>query len=270
MTSQSTDTILMVTPDHFKYNSEAAETNSFQQNTIEQERVSSEAWAQFRAIQDRLKEQGVHLITIDSRADGQETPDAVFPNNWFSTHFDPDTKETSLVLYPMLNPSRRAERQVDKLLAALKQHSQNPIEIKPENIIDLTYFEEENKALEGTGSLVLDRIHKIAYASRSPRMDESILQVFCEKMGYSSAVFSSYNHEEKLIYHTNVMMSIGTDFAVICSESIRDEEERRMVLDSLKNKSGKKQIFEVTLEQMNKMCCNILEVQSSNNNTAGN
>jgi hypothetical protein len=270
MTSQSTDTILMVTPDHFKYNSEAAETNSFQQNTIEQERVSSEAWAQFRAIQDRLKEQGVHLITIDSRADGQETPDAVFPNNWFSTHFDPDTKETSLVLYPMLNPSRRAERQVDKLLAALKQHSQNPIEIKPENIIDLTYFEEENKALEGTGSLVLDRIHKIAYASRSPRMDESILQVFCEKMGYSSVVFSSYNHEEKLFYHTNVMMSVGTDFAVICSESIRDEEERRLVLDSLKNKSGKKQIFEVTLEQMNKMCCNILEVQSSNNNTAGN
>jgi hypothetical protein len=123
----------------------------------------------------------------------------------------------------------------------------------------LTHFESQNKALEGTGSLVLDRVNKIAYASISPRMNEEVLSVFCERMGYKSIVFSSFT-AGGLIYHTNVMMSVGSNFAVICSESIVDSEEREKVLASLKETG--KQIFEISLDQMKKMCGNILEIKS--------
>ncbi|MDI6687186.1 MAG: arginine deiminase-related protein [Desulfobacterales bacterium] len=133
--------------------------------------------------------------------------------------------------------------------------------MKISKTIDLTHYCKQNKALEGTGSMVLDRIHKVAFASLSPRTNRVVLEDFCNKLGYRSVVFHSYD-KEKLIYHSNVMMSIGTDYAVICTEAIKDETEKKTVLNELK-KLGKR-IIEISPEQMNHMCGNILELHAVN------
>lgn len=253
---QSTDTVVIVTPDDFKFNYQTSETNTFQNDVnLEQEKISEEALEESKNLEASLVARGVRVIRLPSKANSS-TPDAVFPNNWFSIHTT--SNGLVLVLYPMLNLNRRAERQVDVLTQRLNQHG-----IDIQETIDLTYFESESKALEGTGSIVLDRVNRIAYAARSPRMNSEALAVFCERMQYTPVEFSSYNEKGVLIYHTNVMMSVGTEFAVVCKESITDASEADRVVASLER--TKKTIIYITLQQLYRMCGNILEVRSTSN-----
>lgn len=241
----------LITPDHFQFNYQTGETNSFQQQIV-YESVTKDAKDDFNNIEQALIVAGVRIITMASPPNVL-TPDAVFPNNWFSFHND-DNK-TVLVLYPMLNLNRQAERQTVKLTETLAFHN-----ILFDELVDLTYFEKEGKALEGTGSLVLDRDNKIAYASISPRMHVDILNVFCAKMNYSPVVFASCDARQQVIYHTNVMMSVGRRFAVICLDSITNEIERMNVLAKLHGSN--KTVITISLEQINNMCGNILEIKS--------
>jgi hypothetical protein len=253
--SQTTDTVFMVSPDDFAFNPETAASNVFQNEPTSVLKSRGEAMAQFDGMVAKLRSEGIRVIEVNSRTD-EKTPDAVFPNNWFSIHRD--GIGSTVVLYPMLTPNRRAEVRPDVLKRNLEEHG-----IKISRIIDLTRYCSQNKALEGTGSLVLDRVHKVAFASLSPRTDEDVLKDFCTSTGYRQITFRSYN-KGKLIYHTNVMMSLGADFAVICEESITDDAERAMVLAELKALG--KRIVRISSEQMEHMCANILEVRDIDGN----
>jgi len=246
MLTQSTDTVLMVTPDHFQFNSQTGETNTFQLR-IEHENITTEAKSN---LQTALSDSGVRLLTMSST--DECTPDAVFPNNWFSVHAA--EVKVLLILYPMLNANRQAERQVEKLTETL-----NSVGIEISEVFDLTHFEAQGKALEGTGSLIFDRQNKVIYASKSPRMHEEVLQVLAAKLGYSTVVFSS-TVDGTLVYHTNVMMCVGTHFAIVCLECIEDAADRQSVSDSLT--SHGKAVIEISVEQLKHMCGNVLELKS--------
>lgn len=248
---QTTDTVVMVSPDDFKFNYQTGTTNSFQQN-VERENIALDALSDFKQLQDALCQNEVRIITLASRTD-VSTPDAVFPNNWFSVHRE--SGKTLLVLYPMLNANRQSERQVDVLIQALNREG-----VLVDDVFDLTHFESEKKALEGTGSLVLDRVNKIAYASISPRMHPEVLADFCAKMQYTPMTFSSVNESGMPIYHTNVVMSVGTHFAVLCKDCITNLKEAEKVVNSLM--TSEKAIIYISQAQMNQMCGNILEVKS--------
>lgn len=251
---QTTDTVFMISPDDFAYNKETAASNAFQHNDAPFLKTRIQAMEQFNAMVEKLQSENIRVIQTKSRKD-IETPDAVFPNNWFSTHRDGENG-TLIVVYPMLTQNRRAEVRINLLKKKLKENG-----IKISRTIDLTHYCKQNKALEGTGSMVLDRIHKVAFASLSPRTNREVLEDFCNKLGYRSVVFHSYD-KRKLIYHSNVMMSVGSDFAVICAEGIKEGTERKMVLNELKELG--KRIIEISLEQMKHMCGNILELHSIN------
>lgn len=250
---QSTNLVLMISPDTFQYNVQTANTNSFQHLPVDESSLNSKVMEEFESMVATLKANDIQVITLASPK-GKLTPDAVFPNNWFSTH--PNVNGTTdIVLYPMLAESRRLERQLNELLHELKHHKVNV-----DNVIDLTQHENESKVLEGTGSLVLDRVNKIAYASLSLRTDKEVLQKFIDKMGYTSILFHSHDSKGQPIYHTNVVMSIGTEFAVISAESIINPGEKEAVLSSLK-KTGK-EIINISAHQMTRMAANILEVRA--------
>jgi len=251
---QTTDTVFMVSPDDFAYNTQTATSNVFQHNNIPVLKARNEAMEQFNNMVEKLQSENIRVIQIKSRKD-IKTPDAVFPNNWFSTHRD-DKKRTIIVLYPMLTPNRRAEVRLNLLKEKLEESG-----IKISKIIDLTPYCRQGKSFEGTGSLVLDRVHKVAFASLSPRTTRDVLEDFCNQLGYRSLTFHSYD-KGKLVYHTNVMMSVGTDFAVICAECIKDESERMKVLSELETLG--ENIIKISIEQMEHMCGNILELHDIN------
>ena len=250
---QTTDTVLMVSPDDFAFNQETAQSNVFQKRTAETVLLQKRAMAEFTGMVKKLRSSGVRVISLPSRRD-IKTPDAVFPNNWFSLHKG-GNGERIIAGYPMLAPNRRAERRVDELTGKLRENG-----INVSKTIDFSRYEVEGKFLEGTGSMVLDRTHRVAYASLSPRTDRSVLADFSDKLGYRPVTFSSYDSTGSLIYHTNVMMSVGERFAVICADAIRDEQERATVLKELEQ-SGKT-VIPITLDQVRSMCGNILELRA--------
>jgi hypothetical protein len=251
---QSTDTVLMISPDTFQFNTQTSGTNSFQQRPADSSSVVQMALNEFNQMVSVLNKHEIQVVILPSRSD-LITPDAVFPNNWFSTHIAPDGSEI-VVLYPMLAESRRDERQWDTLNQLLRSRQIIVHEVK-----DLSAYEDQNKYLEGTGSLVLDRLNKIAYAALSPRTSLEVLHDFCERMRYTPVAFSSIDKNGMPIYHTNVIMSIGTDFAVIAAETIASSEEREKVVTSLA-KSGRR-VLTIRSNQMEHMAGNILEVRSS-------
>lgn len=251
--SQTTCTVFMVSPDDFAFNQETAQSNLFQNKGIDSVMARNRAMTEFSRMVKKLRSSGIRVLTIPSRRD-VKTPDAVFPNNWFSLH-KLGSGERILVGYPMLAANRRAERRIEELRQKLLESN-----IKVSRIIDLSRHEEEGRFLEGTGSMVLDRVHRIAYASLSPRTDRNVLADFSEKLGYRPVAFSSYDSGDRLIYHTNVMMSVGDHFAVVCAEAIRDTQERAAVLKELEQ-SGKK-VVTITLDQVRAMCGNILQLRA--------
>ncbi|WP_215224481.1 citrulline utilization hydrolase CtlX [Echinicola shivajiensis] len=254
MNSQVTSTVLMIRPAAFGFNPETAKDNLYQvQDERSDSAIQKAALTEFDGMVDMLREHGVRVIVLEDTASPAK-PDAVFPNNWFSTHED-----GSILLYPMLSPIRRSERRrdlVDKLSA-------NGFKI--EEIVDLTFFEEDGQYLESTGSMVLDREHKLAYACASERTHTVPLHYFQQLKGYQVLMFHAVQqlkYPKRPVYHTNVMMHVGTKMAVVCLDSIEREAEKMMVKESLE-KHGKK-IIPITLHQKNAFAGNMLELKNGN------
>ncbi|TDX84835.1 citrulline utilization hydrolase CtlX [Epilithonimonas xixisoli] len=246
---QTTDTVLMVEPIAFGFNEQTAVNNYFQ---VQQEgNVQEEALQEFHSFVDKLRAKGINVITIKDTIE-PKTPDSIFPNNWVSFHAD-----GKIVLYPMFAKNRRLERRED-IINQIKE------QFDVTDIIDYSKIENEDKYLEGTGSMIFDHHNKIAYGSVSLRLDEELFRKFCSEFGFTPVVFHSYQTagEERLpIYHTNVMMCVADKFVVICLDCIDDETERQNVIDSIKN-SGK-ELIEISEDQMQDFAGNMLQVQNN-------
>ena len=251
---QTTDKLFMIRPDCFYKNEQTAINNYFQKRTNNNKQSTTiRAQKEFDDFVDVLKVNGVKVYVWQ---DAKEpiTPDAIFPNNWISFH-NPST----LVSYPMFAPNRQLE--VND--APIEFLASNGFSFN--NKIDFTPHISSNRFLEGTGSMVLDRVNKIAYCARSERTNEELINLFCKEMGYTSFVFSSFqtvNGQRKPIYHTNVMMSIGLDFAMVCLQSVDDPDDRNTLIDYL-NKTGKR-ILELNEDQIQQFAGNALELKSDN------
>ena len=246
---QNTHQLLMIRPVNFGFNAETAVNNTFQKNIAGN--IQQKALQEFDAMVDLLRKNHLDVLVIEDTAD-PSTPDSIFPNNWISFHED-----GRLFLYPMFAPNRRQERKAH-VLDAIKHR------FAVSEVVDLGKYEAENIFLEGTGSMVLDRENRIAYACLSPRTDEKLLNEFCRILGYSPVTFTSTDGGGIAIYHTNVMMCIAKTFAVICLASIRNAEERKMVVSSLQRTN--KEIVDITSDQLNHFAGNMLQVKDVNGN----
>jgi hypothetical protein len=246
--SQLTSNLLMIRPASFGFNEQTAQSNAFQQNNPELQQVAHKALQEFDAFVALLRSRGVTVNVIEDTAEPHK-PDAIFPNNWVSFHENGD-----VLLYPMQAANRRWERREDVVRKLEDQFTVN-------HIIDLSRFELQEKFLEGTGSMVLDRENKIAYACLSPRTDAEVLETFCQHLQYHAVTFKAFDAQQKAIYHTNVMMCVGNKFAVICLESVTNESERETLKQSLQNTG--KEVVEITLSQMNRFAGNMLQVQGA-------
>ena len=245
---QTTDHVLMVRPVRFAFNEETAANNVFQQRL--EDGVGEKAIAEFDAYVALLRENGITVDVLQDTPD-PPTPDSIFPNNCFSTHRD-DQGKRQLVVYPMFATNRRWER--TKLLASIHEEEYD-------TTLLLTDLEAQGFFLEGTGSLVLDREHRVAYACRSPRTHHTALAQWAELLGYETVVFDSADEQGTPVYHTNVMMHVGTHFAVICLDSIHDTAQRSMLVESL-TRNGK-EIVDISLAQMHQFAGNMLELRNS-------
>jgi hypothetical protein len=245
---QSTNNILMIRPVSFGFNEQTAESNAFQTRSADQQQVQAKALTEFDGLVQTLRANDVNVTVIDDTAQ-PHTPDAIFPNNWVSFHADGE-----VFLYPMQAANRRLERRED-IIRKLEDN------FNVKHVIDLSRFERESKFLEGTGSMVLDRENKIAYACLSPRTDENVMATFCKQTGYNAVTFHAVDQNGLAIYHTNVLMCVGTNFAVICLDSIPDTFEKEEVTNSLKTTG--KQIVDISFDQMNHFAGNMLEVKNN-------
>jgi len=245
--TQSTSHILMIRPVNFGFNEETAGSNAFQNRNADKNGVNEKAQQEFDHMVNTLRDNGVDVTVIDDTPEPY-TPDSIFPNNWVSFHAD-----GGIFLYPMQAENRRLERRED-IIAKLEDR------FAVKHIIDLSRFEAEDKFLEGTGSMVLDRPNKIAYACISPRTNREVLDLFCEQAGHQAISFDAVDEKGTAIYHTNVLMCIGSKFAVICMDSIPNPHEKIAVTESLK--STQKEIIEISFEQMNQFAGNMLEVKN--------
>ncbi|MGB0980122.1 MAG: citrulline utilization hydrolase CtlX [Croceimicrobium sp.] len=244
--SQSSNQVLMIRPAGFAYNQETATSNSFQEKTsLESELLQSQVTAEFDAMVDQLRNLGIQVMVAEDTCLPQK-PDAIFPNNWVSFH-----ASGIMVLHPMKAINRRLERR-DSLVSTFERTFQ----IK--EIKDLSSSEEYGEYLEGTGSMVIDRERKVVYAALSPRTRIKALNEFCKSLDYQLIAFNTSDSKGDPIYHTNVMLTIGTDFALVCEDLISNDKEKAKLLDSLK--STGKLIISISEDQVNKYCGNMLEL----------
>ena len=251
MKKQITNTVLMVRPVRFRMNEETVVNNYFQEEMdLKNEEINRQAQQEFDAFVHKLREVGVKVIDVDDIYE-QNTPDSVFPNNWITFH-----QNGNVAIYPMFAENRRRERRED-ILDKVEEEG-----FLIENVYDYTDAEQENIFLEGTGAMVLDRVHRKAYCALSPRADEELFIEFCEDFEYTPVIFKAYQEvdgKQALIYHTNVMMALGENFAVVCLDTITDKSERKNLLHHLKE--DKKEIISITPEQMCQYAGNMLQVQ---------
>jgi hypothetical protein len=237
----------MIRPSAFTYNAQTAVNNAFQVESKDKD-IQQKAAREFDDFVSILKKNGVDVIVTNDTAE-PHTPDSIFPNNWVSFHED-----GTLLLYPMYAENRRAERKTHVLEEIAKQFY---ISKK----IDLSTWEQKDLFLEGTGSMVLDRDNRIAYACLSPRTDEKVLEDFCKQMNYTAVVFDATDENDKPIYHTNVMMCVADRYVVICLDSIRDRSQKEKVEAAIKE-SGKA-IVPISLNQINSFAGNMLQIENS-------
>lgn len=251
MKKQITDTVLMIRPVRFRTNEETIVNNYFQKGiNITQEEINQKAQQEFDTLVQKLREVGVHVIQVEDIYE-QDTPDSIFPNNWISFHNNGD-----VAIYPMFAENRRRERRED-ILDIVEE-----VGFEIENVFDYTEAENEGIFLEGTGAMVLDRIHRKAYCALSPRASEELFIEFCEDFEYTPVIFRAFQKtdgELKPIYHTNVMMALGRTFAIVCLDTIEDKNERKNVLNHLKE--DKKEIITISREQVDYYAGNMLEVK---------
>jgi hypothetical protein len=236
--------ILMVRPYQFYFNQQTAANNFFQSN-INIENANELAIAEFDAMVEKLRAHQIKVNVVQDTKD-PSTPDSIFPNNWVSTHTN-----GTLCLYPMYAENRRAERK-SSVIEFLQSN------YKIENTLDLTDLEKEGIFLEGTGSMVLDHQNKIAYGCLSERLDKNAFNEWCDKMQFKPIAFKALDDKAQPIYHTNVLMCMANQFVVICLDSIPNEQERQMLLDSFAQTN--KEVIEISQDQLNHFAGNMLQV----------
>jgi hypothetical protein len=240
-------TLMMIEPCSFGFNEETATNNYFQRNDVIVN-AQEKALAEFGAFVKKLEAHDIEVLVVKDTPEPM-TPDSIFPNNWISLH-----EGGFMVLYPMFANNRRKERK-QTVIDAVK----NSITI--DEIVDLTYFEKTDQFLEGTGSMVLDRENKIAYACISKRTDKDLFSTFCTKMGYTPILFHAADQRGNEIYHTNVLMCMASDYVVICLDTLYEEEEKKLLLEQFK--STHKEVIEISQNQMEHFCGNMLQVRNS-------
>ena len=250
--SQITKNILMIKPSSFGFNNDTSGDNYFQKqiNHLSQSEIRLKAVEEFENMCSILKKNGINIIVFENDENKKLTDD-VFPNNWISFHGN------KYIIHSMYAKSRRGEKN-KSFIKTLSTHNFNYTLLN-----DYTNYELEDIFLEGTGSVVLDRVNKHAYCSISKRSNVDLFKLFCDDIGYKPISFKSYDYRGDLIYHTNVMMSIGEDFALVCFESINDKNEKILVKESLE-KSGRK-IVEINLSQVDSFAGNLIQLGDKKN-----
>ena len=243
---QTSNSVLLVRPASFGFHADAAESNAFA-SAAEDKNLQKNVLREFDGLAARLTYAGIEVLVLEDKPKPQK-PDAVFPNNWVSFHAD-----GTLVLYPMATKARRLERNVDGLKALLEASG---FEVR--NVIDLSFHERHGNYLEGTGSLVLDRPERRGFASVSPRTDAHVIADFDDRLDYSTLLFEAYDRTGKPIYHTNVLLSLGTGFAVLCGETV-PEESRKVLIDELE--ASGRAVIDVDFDQLRHFACNLIELQ---------
>ncbi len=247
---QAPKSVVMIRPHHFHPNPATAEDNVFQASDAERSAsaIAAAAHAEVTRAAERLEAAGVTVHLFED--EGQATPDSVFPNNWFSTH-----SGGHVAIYPMYSPSRRKERRID-VIEMLKRR------YRVQDVIDYSGLEEDNVFLEGTGAMVLDHIERVAYAARSNRTSEVALERFCTHFNFEPVVFDAVDASGRPIYHTNVLMCIGTEFCLIGLNTIRDAARRAEIAERLAD--GGRAIIDLTHEQITEFAGNAIELHGRN------
>lgn len=263
---QSTNEVLMVAPTAFGFNEQTAADNHFMHqgvhtasttDTWEGLNVTERALREFAGLHHELTEVAGVSVNLWQHSESHGTPDAVFPNNWFSTHAAGEgggcVKENTLVLYPMKCPNRAAERRQDIIdVLKLKGYSR---------VVDFTGAEANGGVLEGTGVVIPDRINGIAYVSLSERAHQELAEQWVDEMGYKELVtFHTTDAAGLPVYHSNVMMAVGSDVAIVCTEAIPNDKERRRLVESLRRHQ---EVVEITRKQMDSMCGNAIELENA-------
>lgn len=250
---QSPNAVAMVCPWNFYSNPETSRDNAFQNITNNSNAdISGHAKQEFETMAQTLENHGVRVHVFNDYGDN-ETPDSVFPNNWFSTH-----SGGNIAIHSMYSPSRRRERRTD-IIEALKR------EYRVQSVVDFSGLEWDNLFLEGTGAMVLDHIERVAYTAKSNRASDIILERFCTMFGYEPMAFDSADREGMPIYHTNVMMAIGTHYALICLDMIVDSARREEIRTRLQE-SGR-EVIELSYDQIDNFAGNALELTSNTGET---
>jgi hypothetical protein len=242
--------VVMVRPASFGFNPDTAPSFMFQRETTETSRkeIERRARMEFDLLAGRLCDADVDVIVLEDKED-LNTPDAVFPNNWVSFHHD-----GTVVLYPMMAPSRRPERRRD-IIEKLENSG-----FRVSRLVDLTHHEDKGRFLEGTGSVVFDHSDRLAYAAVSKRTNEEVLRELCGTLGYKPVTFRAAQANGDTIMHTDMILSVGDRFAIFCGDSIADTAERKRVLDSLK--STGREIIAIDLKQLEQFAGNVLQLQT--------
>jgi len=251
-TRQATSNVLMIRPVAFRYNAETAVNNHFQVNpeSLSDEDANKKAQEEFDVFVEMLRKEGVSVYVFQDSSE-PDTPDSIFANNWVSFHSD-----GRIAIYPVYAENRRTERREEIFEVLADDFGFDVVEIE-----DFTHFEGDGLFLEGTGSMVLDRINHLAYAAVSERTDIHVLETFCDHFNYEPIAFTAnqtVNGNRVPIYHTNVTMSLAAKFSVICMNAIDDEQDKKAVRNALKE-TGKK-IVEITEDQQEHFAGNVLAV----------
>ena len=235
---QYVSNILMIRPASFQYNEQTASSNDYQQKTsLSKQEAIEKAQEEFDNMVELLEQNDINVWVVED-TDLPEKPDAIFPNNWITMHQNGD-----IYLYPMKTLNRSVERREDVI-----EFIQDNFEVN--NVFDWSKYEADGLALEGTGSMVFDHVHHKVYACISPRTNEKLLRKFCEEINYDPIIFHAYKTNGAEQYHTNVVMCIGEEFAVVCLESITNKAEKNEVKNSLEEDGF--EIIEITSEQLEK------------------
>ena len=272
---QTTNSVLMVRPIRFSFNEQTATNNAFQEKGIPAEESQSQALKEFDNYVSLLREAGINVIVVEDSPE-PHTPDSIFPNNWFSTHTANEimckkekdeashteiSDSGAIVLYPMFAENRRMERKIGVFKAIVNLDKSHLKAMRTK--IDLTPFESKGKFLEGTGSMILDRENKIVYACESARTNQDVLEKFAEETGYRYFLFSAKDIDGLPIYHTNVMMSVGSKYAIVCLDAVQNLDEREHLIELLEENG--KEIIEISLDQVYEFAGNMLELHNKEN-----
>ncbi|GJM61002.1 citrulline utilization hydrolase CtlX [Persicobacter diffluens] len=253
---QTAHTVMMVRPVRFGFNVETAESNAFQhsETQLTPAEIQQKALAEFDEFVEKLQANGIEVMVVED-TEQPHTPDSIFPNNWISFHED-----GKVVLYPMLANNRRQERRTDVI-----GRLQSEFGFKVREVLDITNYENQDIILEGTGSIIFDYPHQLAYATRSSRTEEKLFRQLCDRLGFKPVLCDAVDKDGMDIYHTNVVMAIGDQFAVICTDALKPDEEKKAFIASLENTGH--EIVDISFDQLYAFAGNMIQVENKEGKT---